>query len=768
MQETNLRQRLEDERLLCGKANFIDDMHLPNQLYGCVLRSAVAHANLQELDTHKALRSPGVAAILTGMDVQRDGLGGLPNIIRRRRRDGSPMVQPFYPILAQQRIRHVGEALAFIVAETPQQALDASELIGVHYEEIPAVSDCGDALARAAPLIWQDVAGNEAFFHEVGDRFSVEAAFGRAVHRVCTTMLVPRVASCAMEPRGAIGAYDETAGIWCLYASVQKPHLLRGLLASVFRVPEDMIGVVAPHVGGSFGTKGLLHPELVLVLWAARRIRRPVKWISTRSDAFLSDYHGRDNKTIAELALDAEGRFLALRTRTIANLGAYLSSYGTHSSTNNLLGLLGVYATPAFHAEIVGAYTNTVPTGPYRGAGRPEASYVIERLIDVAARQTGFDRLHLRKMNLIPPEHMPFRTALGFTYDDGNFARNMDRALILIGWDGFPYRRELAKSKGLLRGIGVANCLEIAGPADFDERAEVQIDVSGSVKLIVGTDSHGQGHETVFTSLASELLGIGTHAISVVSADTRAVTRAHGSFGSRSACVGGSALLLAIQDVIEKGRAIASELAGVPAAHVAFTDGRFVADGRLIDWLDIVERTSTLLVGQGRFAPSSPTFPNGCHACEVEIDPDDGTVTILNYVVVDDVGRVLHPAIVEGQLHGGIAQGIGEVMQEAVRYDHITSQMLSGSLMDYSVPRAADLPPFLTETCPVPTSINPLGVKGVGEAGIVGALPAVANAVCDALAPLGIDHVDMPLTPENVWAAIQRVAHTAGGALMRP
>lgn len=752
--------RLEDSRLLRGVARFIDDLQLPNQAYGCVVRSNLPHARLRRVATDAALAAPGVIAVLTGADVAADGLGTLPNIIRRRRRNGTDMAEPPYAILAQARVRHLGEAIAFVVAETPNEASDAAELVEVEYEELPAVTKAEDALRQGAPLLWDDVPGNEAFYFERGYRAAVEAAFARAAHHVRVSLVIPRVASCALEPRGALGTYDETNGTWCLYASVQKPHLLRGLLAkSVFRVPENKIEVVAAQVGGSFGTKGLLHPELALVLWAARRIARPVKWISTRSEAFLSDYEGRDNATTAELALDDAGHFLGLRVRTIANMGAYLSSYGTHSSTNNLLGLLGVYTTPVVHAEVVGVYSNSVPTGPYRGAGRPEASYVMERLIDVAAQQTGIDRMQLRRSNLIPASAMPFRTGLDFVYDSGDFGHNMKRALELAAWDGFPARRNSARRRGRLRGLGLANCLEIAGPTAFDERAKVRFDRDGKATLFLGTDSHGQGHETVFTQLASEMLGLPGESLRLASADTRLIAKAHGSFGSRSACVGGSALVLAIRDVIEKARAMAAEIMDVSTASVVFDNGRFRAVGvdRVVGWFEIARAAEIDLVGDGQFVPESATFPNGCHVCEVEIDPENGALAILTYVVVDDVGRVLNPLIVEGQLHGGIVQGIGEVLMESVEYDGDTAQLLTGSLMDYALPRALDLPSFITETCPIPTAVNPLGVKGVGEAGIVGALPAVVNAVCDALAPLGVHHLDMPLTPLRIWSAIQQL-----------
>ncbi|MSP89661.1 MAG: xanthine dehydrogenase family protein molybdopterin-binding subunit [Alphaproteobacteria bacterium] len=750
--------RLEDGRLLRGAAQFVDDLNFPNQAYGCVVRSTKPHARLRCVATAAALAAPGVIAVLTGVELAADGIGTLPNIIRRRCRDGTDMVEPPYPILAQGRVRHVGEAIAFVVAETASQALDATELVDVDYDDLPAVAKPDDALRLGAPALWNNVPGNEAFYLERGDRAGTDAAFAGAAHRARISLVIPRVASCALEPRGAIGTYDDVAGTWCLYASVQKPHLLRGLLAnSVFCVPEARVQVVAPQIGGSFGTKGLLHPELPLVLWAARRLGRPVKWIATRSEAFLSDYAGRDNLTTAELAMDRDGRFLGLRVSTIANLGAYLSSYGTHSSTNNLLGLLGTYTTPVIHVEVVGVYTNSAPTGPYRGAGRPEASYVIERLIDVVAAQSGLDRLEIRRRNLIQADAMPFRTALDFTYDSGNFAYNMARALEVAGADGFTARRDAARRRGRLRGLGLANCLEIAGPIAFEERATVRIDRAGNATLFLGTDSHGQGHETVFTQLASDMLGLAVGAIRIASGDTRIVAKAHGSFGSRSACVGGSALVLAIQDAIEKAREAGARILGVTPANIAFARGRFQAagSGRGLGWSDVASADG--LVGDGLFAPDSPTYPNGCHVCEVEIDPETGTIAILNYVVVDDVGRVLNPLVVEGQLHGGIAQGIGEAILEAVCHDR-DAQLLTGSLMDYALPRASDLPSFVTETCPVPTLTNPLGVKGVGEAGIVGAMPAIVNAVCAALAPLGIHHLDMPLTPLRVWSAIQSAA----------
>jgi carbon-monoxide dehydrogenase large subunit len=760
--------RLEDPRLLRGEGEFVDDTRYPNEAYAHVLRSPRPHARIIKIDAAAARECPGVLAVLTGEDAVADGLGTIPNIVPRNHRNGSPMFVPPHTVLAVGRVRYVGECVVLVVAETAEVAAEAADLITVDYEDLPFVTDTAAAARPAAPAIWEEVPDNNAFFFELGDKAATDAAFERAAHVVETDFVISRITANPMEPRAAIGQYSARDGRWTLYANVQHPHTVRGIICgSLLRVPEHRLRIIATDVGGSFGMKGMVHPELVQVLWAAQKLGRPVRWISTRSEGLLGDAQARDNVSTARLALDADGRFLGLHVSTIVNLGAYLSIYGPHCGTNNLGGLAGVYKTPNIYTDVTGIYSNTMNTGPYRGAGRPEAGFAIERVIDVAARELGLDRVKLRRRNMIPTESLPYQTPLTFNYDSGEFEKNMTRVLKFANHANFEERRAATRSQGRLRGFGLANCVEMAGPGGVDETMEIRLHPDGTATVQVGTDAQGQGHETMYSQYVNEFLGLPLESIRIIASDTDIVARARGTFGSRSSCVGGAALKETADIIIEKGRRIAAHVLEAATDDIEFEDGMFRVAGtdREIGISDVARtayRIGALPAGMEpglgalkTHIPPASTYPNGCHVCEVEIDPDTGMVDVKSYHVVDDVGRAINPPLVQGQVHGGVSQGMGQVVWEQIVYDEESGQPLTGSFMDYCMPRADDVPNMDIEHNNVPTTANPMGVKGAGEAGAVGALPAVFSAVADALSERGIVHFDMPATPERVWRALQ-------------
>ncbi len=752
------------------------DLRLPGQAYAVVVRSPHAHARIRALDARAAARAPGVLAVLTATELAADGLGTTRVTLRRRRPDGSPMFAPAHPGLVGDRVRYVGDPVALVVAESPAAAEDAAERVAVDYEPLPAVTATAAAAEPGSPPVWPECPDNVSNVFEIGDAAATDAACARADRLIRRRYVISRVHAQFMEPRGALGVYDPGEDRYTLYADVQYPHRVRHVLATmVFRVPEHRIRVVAGDVGGAFGAKGWQYPEHRLVLWAARRLRRPVRWICERREALLADEHARDNVTEAELALDAEGRFLALRVRTVANLGAYVSSDRNLLHTFANAGtLVGVYAIPAAHVRVTGVLTNTSPTGPYRGAGRPEAAYVIERLVDDAARELGVDPVALRRRNLVPPSAMPYRTALGLRYDCGDFPGVLAAALARADAAGFPARRDATRRAGRLRGLGVAFAIERAA-APGPEFAEIRFDPSGTATCLVGTKSQGQGHETVFKQILHERLGLDPADVRFVDGDTDRVAFGTGTMGSRSTVIGGSAVWLAAGKVIAKGRRIAARLLEAAEADVGFAGGRFTVAGtdRSVGLREVAHAAfhpaglpadvEPGLYETATFSPAAETFPNGCHVCEVAIDPETGEVRLVGYVVVDDVGTVINPLTLEGQIHGGVAQGAGQALLEQVVYDPASGQLLSGSLLDYALPRADTLGPIAVESRPVPTALNPLGAKGAGEAGTIGALPAVMNAVLDALAPLGVRSLDMPATPERVWRAIQAARGHGGG-----
>ena len=667
--------------------------------------------------------------------------------------------------------RVAGDPIALVVAETQSQAVDAAELVAVDYEPLPAVAATAEVPRPGAPAVWTEAPDNVAFVWEAGNRDAVARGFAGAAHVTRLQFVVTRVAAAPLEPRAAVGEWDRRAGRYTLHTGIQAPHGLRQLLADqVFRVPQSHLRVITGEVGGSFGMRSGAYPEHALVLWAAKRLGRPVKWTSDRREGFVTDEHGRDNVSTAELALDAQGKFLALRVAITLNIGAYITPRSAGPGTNNVGGLAGTYTTPAIHVQTTGVFSNTTPTGPYRGAGRPEATYAIERVIDVAAHELGIDPIELRRRNLIPSSAMPFKTGLLFTYDCGDFARGMEMALKLADRSGFEKRRVEARQRGKLRGLGIANPIEVAGgpyTAMNPDTAELRVNPDGSVSLFTGSTSMGQGNETAFAQIVCDRLGVPPERVQVFWGDSDALGAGRGNGGSGALTVGGSAVTRATEKVIERGRRIAAKLLEAAPEDIVHRDGKFTVTGtdRGVTFANVARAAYVprqLPPGmepgfseEAAFTPPSVTFPNGSQICEVEIDEDTGVVRIVRHSVVDDVGKMVNPMLVKGQIHGGVVQGLGQGLYEELTYDSSTGQLLAGSFMDYAMPRADDMPTFDVDAHEVPTKVNPLGAKGVGEAGTVGALPALLNAVNDALAPLGVRHLDMPVTPERVWRAIQ-------------
>ena len=757
-------RRLEDARFLSGQARYVDDIDIPGQLHGIVLRSPYGHAEIEGIDTAAAAVAPGVRGVFTAADLDADGVGPLPCIAKVA--TVAPMIVPPRWALARGRVRHVGDPVALVVADTRDQARDAVERIEVAYRPLPAVVEARGALAGNAPALWEEAPGNLSYRFERGDKPAVDAAFAQATDVVEIELVNNRLVVAPIEPRAAIGQYDAAADSLELLLTGQGVHSLRQQLAdTVFHMSPDRIVVHAPDVGGGFGVKNFLYPEWVLVLWAARRLGRPVKWIAERGEEFVSSAQGRDNLTRARLALDGDGRFLALDVDTAANLGAYLSTNGPGSSTNSPASAMGgVYDIPAVFMAVRGVFTNTVPIDAYRGAGKPEANYLIERLVDRAARELALDPIALRRRNLIGS--FPYRSGLGVTIDCGRFAENLDEMARRLSTDGFADRRRAAAELGRLRGLGIACFLETSRGTP-GERAEIRFQADGRVALVLGTQSNGQGHETSHPQIAADLFGLPVGAFRFVQADTREVKSGNGHGGARSMHMGGTALYLAAQMVLSKGRAIAAHLLQADPGEVRFSAGRFtLEDGeRGIDLRALAEaaRDPANLpdgVSPGLDADAYNdcdvfTFPNGCHVAEVEIDPETGTVTLERYAAIDDYGRLINPMLTIGQVQGGLAQGIGQALLERTVYDEQSGQLLSGSLSDYALPRADDLPPLDITLAELPTTVNPLGVKGAGQAGCIAAPQTVIHAILDALAPLGIEHIDMPATPERIWRAIQ-------------
>jgi carbon-monoxide dehydrogenase large subunit len=754
-------RRLEDDRFLTGRATFVEDVNLPDQAMAYVVRSPHAHATIAGIDTAAAGSIPSVLGVFTFDDIA--DLGWLPCATRVA--TVAPMRVPPRPALARGRVRHVGDPVAFIVADTLAAARDAAELIAIDYQPLPAVVDAAAALQPEAPALWDEVPGNESFRFMKGDPGSVAAAFATAAYTVEAELINNRLVIAPTENRAGIGSYDgHTFHLLITAASV---NAIRDQLAdSVFRIPKDRIHVSAPDVGGGFGIKNCLYPEWVLLLWAAQNLGRPVKWVESRSEDFVSTAQGRDNITRARLALDRDGRFLALDVSTIANLGAYMSGGGPGSSTNAPAAAMGGgYDIPAIAMDVRAAFTNTVPIDAYRGAGKPEANYLIERLIDLAAVRCGFDRIELRRRNMI--SRFPYQKALGTVVDCGRFAANIDDAIAAADRTGYATRRAASAGRGMLRGLGLGCFLETARGAP-DEGAEIRFQNDGKIALLIGTQSNGQGHETAYPQIAADLLGQPIEVFRYIQADTAEIPEGNGHGGARSMHMGGAALVKAAEGVIAKGVAIAARLLQASPEQVVFKAGRFVVRSvpeRSID-LPAVARAARdaanlpegLTPGLDTYVWNLLdiiTFPNGCHIAEVEIDPETGAVALHRYTAVDDFGNLINPMLTIGQVQGGVAQGIGQALLEQTAYDPESGQLLSGSFMDYALPRADDLPDLDIVLTGVPTNANPLGVKGAGQAGAIAAPQTIISAVLDALAPLGVTHIDMPATPERVWRAIQ-------------
>jgi carbon-monoxide dehydrogenase large subunit len=738
-------RRFEDDRFLTGRGVFVDDVNDAGQAGAYVVRSPHAHATIDRIDVSVARAMPGVLGIYTYQDIA--GLGLLPCATQVA--TVAPMIVPPRPALANGKVRFVGDPVAFVVAETPAQARDAAEQVLVDYTPLPSVVEAVAALQPAAPPLWDT--GNCSYRFQRGDQAAVQTAFGAAKHVVDIEIVNNRLVIAPMETRGAIGRW--TDGVFDLFVSAASVHAIRDQLAnSVFHCPRDRIRVSAPDVGGGFGIKNCLYPEWVMLLWAARHLGRPVKWVEDRAEDFVSTAQGRDNVSCGRLALDAGGRFLALDVSTIAGLGAYMSGGGPGSSTNAPAAAMGGgYVIPAIFMDVRGAFTNTAPIDAYRGAGKPEANYLIERLIDKSARQCGFDPIDLRRRNLVAS--FPYQKALGTVVDCGRFAANIDDVLPLADHAGFPGRQTVSKKSGLLRGIGVACFLETARGAP-NEGAEIRFGDDDTVTLLVGTQSNGQGHETAYKQIAADLLGLALEQFRYIQADTAEIAEGNGHGGARSMHMGGAALFKAAQQVIEKGKPVAARLLQAQSDQVVFAAGRFSAGERSVDLLSVARDTSLDTYVWNLL--DIITFPNGCHVAEVEIDPETGQVTLQRYTAVDDYGTLINPLLTVGQVQGGVAQGIGQALTERTVYDPDSGQMLSGSFMDYQIPRAVDLPGLDITLTGIPTKANPLGVKGSGQAGAIAAPQTIISAVLDALAPLGVTHIDMPATPERVWRAIQQ------------
>jgi len=760
-------RRREDARLLTGGGRYAADLQPPGLLHAVLVRSPYAHARIGGIDTSAASGMPGVVAVFTAADLT--DVAPIPGGINFPRPDGSRAPKTDRWLLARDRVRFLGEPVAMVVAETRAAGMEAAEAVLPDYQDLPLVTDPVAAMQPGAPAVWDEAPDNIGFLWKRGDQQAVEAGLKSAAHVTRLEFSVSRVTANSMEPRGA-WAEIGSDGRMVVHASHQSPFNLRnGMASGNFKLKPTEIRVLAEDVGGSFGMKSGVHQEVVLAAWAARRLKRPVRWIADRTEGFLTDEQAREMRITAELGLDANGRFTALKVRWDVNLGAYVSGRSGWC-VGNFGGVAGVYEIPAIYGESCGILTNTVPTAAYRGAGRPEATYTIERLIDVAARELGISPYELRRRNLIPPEKMPYQTALTFLYDCGEFEGNMTTAAGLAELDGFEARRAEAKSRGKLRGIGLCNCIEVAGgpflrPAK--DLSTLRLAEDGTLTLRSGSMSVGQGLETAFTQLVADRFGIPQDQVKWEMGDTDQLEFGKGNGGSGALCIGGSAVSLAVDAVIEKAKRIAAELMEVGVVDVELRDGAFRVAGtdRAVTLADVGRAAHDPskvppgeeggLVESGEFTPTAVTFPNGTHICEVEIDPDTGVTEVVAYSAVEELGRVLNPLLVAGQTHGGVAQGVGQALGEQIVFDRDTGQMLTASFMDYQMPRAADFPEIRMATREVPTKVNPLGAKGVGEAGTVGAMAAVMNAVNDALAPLGIRHFDMPATPGRVWEAIR-------------
>jgi carbon-monoxide dehydrogenase large subunit len=773
-------RRKEDLRFLSGRGQYTDDINRPGQTHAYMLRSPHAHAAIRSIDLAQARAMPGVLAIFTGADLAAENIGGIPCGWQIHNKDGSPMAEPMHPALAIGKVRHVGDQVAVVIAETRAQARDAAEAIVVEYDVLPAAATMAQALAAGAPQIHEAAPGNLCYDWHIGDRAVLDAAFAKAHKIVAFETTNNRLVPNAMEPRAAIGDFDPQSGDYTLYTTSQNPHVIRLLMgAFVLHIPESKLRVVAPDVGGGFGSKIYHYAEEAIVTWASAKVKRPIKWTADRTESFVSDAHGRDHVTKAELALDAGGKILGLKVHTHANMGAYLSTFAPCVPTYLYATLLsGVYSMPVIYAEVKAVFTNTVPVDAYRGAGRPEATYLLERLMDVAAAEIGLDKVEFRRRNFVPVDGFPYQTPVALQYDSGNYFATLDAALETAGWAGFEARRKEAAARGRLRGIGISTYVEACGiapsavvgslgaRAGLYEVGTIRVHPTGSVTVLTGAHSHGQGHETTFAQLVADRLGVPIANVDIVHGDTAKVPFGMGTYGSRSLAVGGSAMVKAMDKIVAKGKRIAAHLMEAAVEDVEFERGIFRVTGtdKTKTLTDIslaayvphnypIEEIEPGLEETAFYDPKNFTYPGGCHIAEVEIDPETGKVAMVNFTAVDDVGRVINPMIVEGQVQGGVAQGIGQALLESAIYD-AHGQLISGSMMDYTMPRADDLAPVSVATHTTLCTHNPLGVKGCGEVGAIGSPPAVINAVVDALRDYGVRHIEMPATPQKIWNII--------------
>ncbi len=751
--------RKEDARLVTGRGRFTDDLQPPGCARAHFLRSPHAHARILSVDCEEARRMPGVLAVLTAAELDAAGIGPLPCVTLYENRDGTPMAAPERPVLARERVRFVGDPVVAVIAETLHTARDAAEAVTVEYEPLEAVADTGRALDPAAPQLWPEAPGNLALDWETGDPEAVDRLFAEAHRLLELTFVNNRIVVNPMETRACLAEYDDAADRLTLTVGSQGVHGMQRILAeNVLRIPKDKLRVVTRDVGGAFGMKIFVFPEYPVCLHAARLLGRPVKWVAERGESFLADSHGRDHLTTVTIAVNGDGRMTAIRASAIANLGAYLSQVGPFIPTEcGAYMYTGVYRFAAAHYRVRCVFTNTAPVDAYRGAGRPEAAYAVERAVDHAARELGLDPVAFRRRNLVPPEAMPYRTALGYTYDSGDFPRLLDAALARADAAGFPERRRAARARGRLLGLGVACYIErCAGGSPETARLELLAD--GRLRIYIGTQNNGQGHETAYAQIVAERLGLPFADIEVIQGDTDRVASGRGTGGSRSIPIGGVAVMRAGERIVERARELAAEMLEAATTDIGFADGVFhiLGTDRRLSLVEVAAAAGGF-EESGEFQPEAPTFPNGCHVCELSIDLATGVPRIERYTVVDDFGIVVNPALLAGQIHGGLAQGIGQALLERTVYDPASGQLLSGSLLDYALPRADDLPAFDFDWVTIPCRTNPLGVKGAGEAGAIGAPPAVINAVVDALAEFGVRHVDMPATAGRLWTLLRRL-----------
>jgi carbon-monoxide dehydrogenase large subunit len=774
-------KRTEDTRFLTGRGRYTDDINRPNQLHAAFVRSPHAHAVLGDIDRQSALDVPGVVAVFTGADMAADGVGGLPCGWQVIGKSGVPMKEPGHPPLAVGRVRHVGDTVAVVLAESRNAARDGAEALMIDYDPQPAVVHLADAGAPGAPQVHDDVEGNVCYDWEIGDAAATDAAFEKAAHVTRLDLVNNRLIPNAIEPRAAMGEFDPADGSYTLTTTSQNPHVIRLLMcAFVLNLPEHKVRVVAPDVGGGFGSKIFHYAEEAVVTWAAAKVGRPIKWTAERSESFMTDCHGRDHVSTAELALDADGTFLGLRVRTLANMGAYLSTFASSVPTYLYATLLaGQYRTPAIHAEVKALFTHTTPVDAYRGAGRPEATYLLEKLVEKAARELKMDPAELRRKNFIQPDQFPYQTPVALAYDTGNYEASLDRALELSEYASFAERRAASEAKGKLRGVGFSCYIEACGiapsavagalgaRAGLYEAAEVRFNPTGSVTVFTGSHSHGQGHETTFAQIVADRLGVPMGNVEIVHGDTNRIPFGMGTYGSRSLAVGGSAIVRAIDKIIDKSKKIAAHMLEAGEGDIEFKDGVFSVAGtdKSLTMGEIAfqayvphnfphDKLEPGLDESAFYDPANFTYPAGTYVCEVEVDPDTGRVTVDRFTAVDDFGTIINPMIVEGQVQGGIAQGLGQALLEGAVYSD-DGQLVTGSYMDYAMPRAMHIPDYRFDFTCTPCTHNPLGAKGCGEAGAIGSPPAIINAIIDALAPLGVDDIPMPATPLAVWQAIQ-------------